>query len=611
MSTRLDDTYVLQRVDDLNRSNQDQFRDKWRIRSIMDGGPDGVIAVMLWDKGGRDRISRDDALRMIGTDLPTVNLALSGLDRLGQMVGRLATLKPPKADDLTQRERNQRRIEILDMWDAEQKLELMMPQLARWLPGYSFGFMSMTQGKNSFGEWYPKLHLRDSYDVSPGYFGADQSPKDVVANRVVPLYQLKHIYPELPWDTYESDLRVKRPQNRIAAMDLRNSSGASVAYDGQRTWEGPRTGIRIAEYSCESGRYVVIPEFDTCVEYIPNMLDQLPFVFGKRISFNKLQSAYSQIIGLMSMHAKLNILGMIASEDSTFRETNIIGELVGEEYQRGRKGINMFLPGTRIERLSGDQAQQVWAQIDRIERQLRIGMNYDVQQDGTSPNSFATGQGMRELQTASANNVREYQTVLRYMMQDADSKRLEFAEKAYQSQKRSYWDMRGDKKTYRASTAINGDYRTRRVYGAMATFDDQLKIVVGLQLLQGQAIDVETLQENIDGLEDLPLINERIARRQAKDVLFERLRMRAEQDPRADAALTQIILNPRDEAKILVEYFAPEVEEGEEGPPMAFPPQPPGLAMGEGGAPPEAFSTVLSRLEGDQANLGVQTVGAL
>lgn len=610
MSTRLDDTYVLERVNDLNRSNEDQFRDKWRIRSIMDGGPDGVIAVMLWDKGGRDRISRADALSMIGTDLPAVNIALSGLERLAQMVGRLPTLKPPKADDQTQRTRNQRRIELLDMWDADQKLELTMPQLARWLPGYSYGALTISQGKNNFGEWYPKLQLRDSYDVSPGYYGPDQSPSDIVANRVVPLYQLQHVYPDLDWERYERKLRQDRP-SRLGAYDLRATSSSSVHYDAQRTWEGKRTGIRVCEYSCDSGRYVVIPEFEAMIEYIPNMLDSSPFIFGKRFSFNKLTSAYIHIVGLMAMYAKLNILGMIAAEDSTFRETNIVGEMIGQEYERGRKAVNRFMPGTRIERPTGDQAQQVWAQIDRIERQMRIGTNYDVQQDGTSPNSFATGQGMRELQTASANNVREYQMVLRHMMQDADSKRLEFAEKAYQSEKRSYWDMRGDKRTYRSAEAIRGDYRTRRVYGAMATFDDQLKIVVGLQLLQGHAIDVETLQENVDGLEDLPLINERIARRQAKDTLFERLRMRAEQDPRADAALTQIIMNPKDEAKILIEYFAPEVEEGQEGPPMAFPPEVPGLAMGEGGAPPEAFSTVLSRLEGDQANLGVQTVGAL
>lgn len=610
--SRLDSDYVLERIGHLNRQNAEASRDKWRIRSIMDGGVDGVLAVMLWDKGGRDQVSRNDALKMIGTDLPTVNIALSGLDRLAQQIGRLPTLKPPVADEPKTRERNQRRIELLSNWDDSQRIELTMPQVGRWLPGYSHAMFVVSQGRNNFGEWYPKVNLRDSYDVSPGYFGPDQNPADVALTRVVPLFQLKYVYPQFNWPEYEGAIRANRAKSVAGTIDLRTLNGGTIGIDNGSKWEGGNTGVKVAEYICDDGRYVTIPELELTVDYIPNMLDQSPFTFGKRFSFNKLQSAYAQIIGMMAQFAKLNILGMIASEDSTFRETNIIGEMIGEEYERGRKAVNRFMPGTRIERLTGDQAQQVWAQMDRMERQLRIGMNYDVQQDGTSPNSFATGQGMRELQTASANNVREYQMVMQYMMQDLDSKRLEFAEKAYKSEKIQYYDMRGEVSTLRPGKDIKGDYRTRRVYGAMATFDDQLKVVVGLQLLQGGVIDVETLQENIDGLQDLPLVNERIARRMAKDTLFERLRMRAEQDPRADAALTQIIMNPADEAKILIEYFAPEVEQGQQAPqpPMAFPPQPPGMQMGDQGAPPEQFSTVLSRLEGDQANLGVQTVGS-
>lgn len=603
-----DPAYVAERIAQLTRENSDTADARWRIRSIMNGGVDGILAVMLWDKGKGGSMSRAEALSSLGTDLPTVNLLHSGLERLAQMVGRMPTLKPPNADDDAASKRNQRRTDIVEQWDRDQRLELVYPQLGRWLPGYGFSMAVISQDRNDWGEWYPKAVIRDPYDVYTGYFGPDQQPPDAVAVRVAPLYAVEKAYPDQDWPNLEARLRATRPDtNRPTFV-----GDTAVYSDRQRGWEGPHTGIKVCEYLCDDGRYIVVPELEITLAVIPNVLDSPPFVFAKRFAFDKLISHYEHTIGLMSQLAKLNILGLIASEESVFRETNIVGEMIGDTYERGRFAVNRFMPGTVIDRPTGDQAQQIWAQMDRMERQIRIGANYDVQQDGTSPNSFATGQGMRELQTAAANNVREYQLVLQHFTERLDAKRLEFADKMYGRSQRRFFDMRGKETSYRPAEAIKGDYRTRRIYGAMATFDDQLKVVVGLQLLQGGVIDVETLQENIDGLYDLPLIKERNDRRQAVDVLYQRLAARGEMDPRADAALARIISNPADKEKILMEYFAPEpVEaEAEMQPPMAFPPQPPG-AMGDLGAPPEQFATVLSRLEEGGGEMGVQTVGAL
>ena len=45
---------------------------------------------------------------------------------------------------------------------------------------------------------------------------------------------------------------------------------------------------------------------------------------------------------------------------------------------------------------------------------------------------------------------------------------------------------------YNPSSDIMGSYKTRRVYGAMAGYDEPQKIVTGLQLLQAGIIDKET-----------------------------------------------------------------------------------------------------------------------
>jgi hypothetical protein len=273
--------------------------------------------------------------------------------------------------------------------------------------------------------------------------------------------------------------------------------------------------------------------------------------------------------------------------------------------------------GSSVQKPSQDQHSQIWAQIDRVERQLRIGANYDVQQDGQSPMSFSTGRSMIELQGAAQANIREYQVALKHGVEMIDAKRLEWADTLYGSQPRKYYDMHGKSKTYRAQRVIRGDYRTRRVYGAMATFDDAQKVVVGLQLLQGGIIDVETFRENIDGLTDLSMIAERVDRQQAKDVLYAMLQQEGAagaMDPQsaamAKAAMAEILANPGDTVDILLKYFAPQEPQLE--PEEQTQIQQVAGGGGPTGLPPESMTSVLSRVEANGGvEGGVQTVGNL
>ena len=71
-----------------------------------------------------------------------------------------------------------------------------MPQVGRWLPGYGFAVWVIREKKGPDGTPYPCAELRDPYNCFPGYFGADQQPKEMAIIRRVPKEALTKTYPQ-------------------------------------------------------------------------------------------------------------------------------------------------------------------------------------------------------------------------------------------------------------------------------------------------------------------------------------------------------------------------------------------------------------------------------
>lgn len=570
--------------------NQHDLMDRYRIRAVMNGGPEGVRAVLGWGDDGPD-----ETIQNLGADLPTANVMYSGLERLAQRIGRAPTLKTdmlPTKDNQTSRSRAEKRHRIVSAWDELDRLELQFPQIGRWLPGYGFTLHRIgedTQG----GEVFPVARLRDPFDVFPGYYGPNQQPTEVAIFRRVDYRTLKANFPgvSVPKDSYK------------AARSFGSFGG----------WEGGNVqgDVTIIEYINETGSWTIVEETGDTLSFKPNPLSSGPaFVVTKRASFDKIKGQYAHAFGLMAMMGKLNLLGVIGAEDSTFRETNVYGDMESEKYEKGREAINFFAPGTRVEKPTGDIVNQTWQAINILERQFRIVAGYDVQQDGTSPNSFATGQGMKELQSAADNNVREYQTAIKHSMELIDRKRLEWMDVMHPNTERKVFWFEGSKENeekYTPSKDIAGDYRTRRVYGAMATFDETSKILAGLQLLGAGVIDTRTLQEQLDGLHNISLINERILQDQARDALLQSLGTRsAQMDPAADMALVEILDTPTQAITTLKRFFTPQEPQLSPAEAAMVQTGAPGAGPGPSLGAPDPIQTILTQLEGEGG--GAQTV---
>ncbi len=497
---------IYNRVYELRAQHADVISEKDKIRAIMNGGADGIKALL--GKQMRD---------MDYNQIPAPNMLHSAMERFAQ------------------------------------KLELQLPQVGRWLPGYGFAVWVLKEKKDANGVPYPYAEVKDPYLCYPGYFGEGQQPKELAIVQRVPHETLAKLY----------------PNHKNVILDEIDAEYNTMAYMSSydKTWANQSgTGKVVAEYYDDEGTYIFLPENKVILDFIPNPLKSGPrFVVAKRFAFDQMQGQFHHVIGLMANMAKINVLSVIAMEDAVFTETNIIGEIESGQYKKGRLSVNYLTPGSQVSKPTNNLPYQLFQQIDRLERHLRLGSAYPVSDDGQSPNAFVTGRGLEELGQSASLHVREYQVILKDALEQIDTKRLEWDETMYANMRKPIAGFRNGtafKETYVPSKDIAEMYKTRRIYGVMAGFDEPQKIITGLQLKQQGIIDKQTLQENMDGLDNISQINSRINAERAENVLFESLMAQAAQgNPKATMAAIEIKKNPQNMNSILEKFYTPEGED--------------------------------------------------
>ena len=533
---------IYNRVYELRAQHADVISEKDKIRAIMNGGADGIKALL--GKQMRD---------MDYNQIPAPNLLHSAMERFAQKLGRAPDLRIDIFNDKDS-ERATKRAEkierIVHAYDEQQKLELQLPQVGRWLPGYGFAVWVLKEKKDANGIPYPYAETKDPYLCYPGYFGEGQQPKELAIVQRVPHETLAKLY----------------PNHKNVILDEIDAEYNTMAYMSSydKTWANQSgTGKVVAEYYDDEGTYIFLPENKVILDFIPNPLKSGPrFVVAKRFAFDQMQGQFHHVIGLMANMAKINVLSVIAMEDAVFTETNIIGEIESGQYKKGRLSVNYLTPGSQVSKPTNNLPYQLFQQIDRLERHLRLGSAYPVSDDGQSPNAFVTGRGLEELGQSASLHVREYQIILKDALEQIDTKRLEWDETMYPNMRKpiaGFRDGTAFKETYVPSKDIAEMYKTRRIYGVMAGFDEPQKIITGLQLKQQGIIDKQTLQENMDGLDNISQINSRINAERAENVLFESLMAQAAQgNPKATMAAIEIKKNPQNMNSILEKFYTPE-----------------------------------------------------
>jgi hypothetical protein len=360
--------------------------------------------------------------------------------------------------------------------------------------------------------------------------------------------------------------------------------------------------LELVEYYDKDGTHILLPKIEARVDFHPNPISTPAFVVAKRYAFNNLIGQYDHAIGPMGAHAKLSILYLTSMQDNVFAPTDISGDFDGQ-YKRGRFAVNRLAPNTNVTRPVSNIPYQAFEGLNRIERDIRNIIRYPIQDDGNSPLNFATGAGLEELQAGMSAEVTEYQKIIRYALQDLDTKRLEWDERVSPDTRKPLAGMRlgvPHTESYTPSKDIKGAYRTMREFGFMSGLDEPGKLVAGGQAMTMKLIDSLSLQEKISGLDDIPRINERKIHDQMRAVLQQGLLAAASQnDPKAMMVAVDSLPEGAEKA-LYQKWLTPDGDEM----------SPEEEEMAGAGAPPPSgdITTVLSQLTGSGARSGLQTV---
>jgi len=572
---------VLERVDELRDLNQSHLKMRQITRAVLNGGAEAVATLVA-----------DSDLDYV----PAANMIHSAIERTAQKLifpPHVRVDAPAGRGGSRARNYAEKRERIVEAYDEASNLKMQIPQAARWVPGYGFAVWSLNEGVTHAGQPYPAAELRDPYGCLPGPWTVHQQPDDVAFVRQVSEYNLRKIYPTLP--------RGLKPQRYTVggAVILDQNYNSNWASQDQTNM------LRVIEYQCHEGTYMVLEDAQILLDYMPTPEGVgAPFVVAKRFAFDQLMGQFEHAVGLQQMMVRMNILAFLSVQDAVFAETNIYGEMQSDEYRKGRNATNHFDPGTRVEKLTDPSVFQQFQQIDRLERQFRMTGAYPVTDDSQSPNSYVTGRGLQELTSASDNVVQEYQLVLRDAMERLDTKRLMWDEARFGNVERT---MPGTHKgspyveSWTPNTHINGNHKTRRVYGILSGLDSSSKLVGLLQISQAGWMDDITAMENIEGIDNIQQVRERLERQKAEALLEQAMLAMVNGQP-PDLRIMKILVDSLEDGprkRQFEEVFFPEPEEPD---PAAMPPEgmPPEAGMPPGqeplAAPGEDPTTIMSRL---------------
>ena len=186
-----------------------------------------------------------------------------------------------------------------------------------------------------------------------------------------------------------------------------------------QTCEEQVENVVIGEFFDADGLTVVMLE-PSCMNltYYPNPVEGHPQVvltrgFSPDLDFH---GQFDHVVAPLVAQAKLFALVMTYASQQVAAETVVVGEISSNQgkWATGPGAVNTItpMPGAQANKLTNNMSIQVFNELDRLERAIRLGGQFPAQLSGEPNASIATGKGMEQLTLTVDDNVSYWQNVL-------------------------------------------------------------------------------------------------------------------------------------------------------------------------------------------------------
>lgn len=223
------------------------------------------------------------------------------------------------------------------------------------------------------------------------------------------------------------------------------------------------------------------------------------------VSPEEMQGQFDQLVGLLLGKARLTALVL------TYAERQVHAPIEIDEDVKWEYGADAIIrrprgaaPATKVQiQMPAD----VWRELDKFERELRLGSRRPASRDGDSPVSYATGKGIDALEASVDSQLRTDQTIFGALNEDVVCSALALDQALYPNRTQ---ELGPGPATYIPSEDIAGRYRSVMTYGLLMGMNPSFAMVTLAQMNAARFASRRTAMENMPTIPELSREMDRI-----------------------------------------------------------------------------------------------------
>lgn len=393
------------------------------------------------------------------------NLISMGID---QFAMRVASVMPDVSYmpvrpgiQVSENKARDRRLANLGWWDMN-KMTTKIRRRSRHLTAYGMTAVSLSPvsldptDKREIPHWRVRNPL--STFPAPLIDPDSMEPTDCIFVDRRPLAWLKQYYPSQANVLYRGDKSDTDMFEILEYIDEVETVLVAIGAEKSKasTYGAPETGKGTASH--------------VILERIPNRAEICPVVIAGRITLDRLQGQFDQMLGMYQRQAKLDALDMIARFRNVFPDEWIVSTSNSPTSPRivqeadGKAGIRGIVDKGQVQITHLQEGAGTDMALDRLERAQRLTAGIPAEFGGESPTNVRTARrGAMVMGSTVDMPIQEYQEILANSL-EAENRRAIKIQKAYYGSKPSMFFMGSDGKVVRPDYTPNEAFETDLSY---------------------------------------------------------------------------------------------------------------------------------------------------